>query len=257
MTLTDHLFQTLSQHFLYALNFWLLLCPDWLCFDWSFNSIRLLESWNDLRVSAIIIFATLLLIFVLKGSRDIHTALFLMIIPFLPASGIIRVGFVIAERILYIPSIGFCLLVGIGFNRLHRLHPRVNSISIDHALNLLWVYLYISCQICKICACFLCLLFVLRTNQRTRDWTNEKNLFESAIRVCPENAKVYYNIGRLASHNGDDKTAKIYYEHAIKLHPKYDAALMNLGNLYRTQNKLDTAETFIQKSIEITWVEIL
>ena len=39
-----------------------------------------------------------------------------MIIPFLPASGIVKLGFVIAERILYIPSIGYCMLIAIGFD---------------------------------------------------------------------------------------------------------------------------------------------
>lgn len=39
----------------------------------------------------------------------------MMVIPFLPASNIfIRVGFVIAERVLYLPSAGYCLLVALG-----------------------------------------------------------------------------------------------------------------------------------------------
>ena len=46
-------------------------------------------------------------------------ALSLTIIPFLPASNIVYpVGFVIAERILYIPSIGYCLLVSVGLNKM-------------------------------------------------------------------------------------------------------------------------------------------
>lgn len=43
-----------------------------------------------------------------------------------------------------------------------------------------------------------------------------------------------------------------YYKYAIELYPNYDAALMNLGNIYRTQNQLDLAEQLIRKSIEIT-----
>lgn len=45
-------------------------------------------------------------------------ALALTIVPFLPASGIVKLGFVIAERVLYIPSIGFCVLVALGLDRL-------------------------------------------------------------------------------------------------------------------------------------------
>ena len=50
-----------------------------------------------------------------KGKRMVLFALVLMIIPFIPASNLFfPVGFVIAERVLYMPSMGFCLLVGMG-----------------------------------------------------------------------------------------------------------------------------------------------
>ena len=40
----------------------------------------------------------------------------LMILPFLPASNLLfPVGFVLAERVLYLPSVGFCLLVALGY----------------------------------------------------------------------------------------------------------------------------------------------
>lgn len=45
-------------------------------------------------------------------------ALALTIVPFLPASGIVKLGFVIAERVLYLPSIGFNVLVVIGLEKL-------------------------------------------------------------------------------------------------------------------------------------------
>ena len=40
----------------------------------------------------------------------------MIILPFLPASNLFfPVGFVVAERILYIPSMGYCLLVSLGY----------------------------------------------------------------------------------------------------------------------------------------------
>lgn len=63
---------------------------------------------------------------------------------------------------------------------------------------------------------------------------------------------MYYNIGRLYSYKNDDGMAIKFYEEAIRLYPDYDAALMNLGNIYRAQNKLDLAEEYIQRSIDIT-----
>lgn len=43
-------------------------------------------------------------------------ALCLMVLPFIPASNLFfPVGFVVAERVLYVPSMGFCVLVAHGF----------------------------------------------------------------------------------------------------------------------------------------------
>lgn len=61
--------QTLSQQFLYSMNFWLLICPEWLCFDWSFGSIELVKTWLDVRVLAIFAFNVRLLHIILNGSR--------------------------------------------------------------------------------------------------------------------------------------------------------------------------------------------
>ena len=46
-------------------------------------------------------------------------SLALVALPFLPASNLFfPVGFVVAERVLYMPSMGFCLLVAAGCQRL-------------------------------------------------------------------------------------------------------------------------------------------
>lgn len=43
-------------------------------------------------------------------------ALSLIVLPFIPASNLFfPVGFVVAERVLYVPSMGFCVLVAHGF----------------------------------------------------------------------------------------------------------------------------------------------
>ena len=43
----------------------------------------------------------------------------MLVIPFIPASNVFfRVGFVIAERVLYLPVAGFCVLVILGATRL-------------------------------------------------------------------------------------------------------------------------------------------
>ena len=55
-----------------------------------------------------------------------------IIIPFLPASNLLfRVGFVVAERVLYLSSAGFCIIVAFGFEKLSttRAARQVNCIN--------------------------------------------------------------------------------------------------------------------------------
>lgn len=126
----------LSQNYLYVLNLYILLCPDWLSFDWSFDSIHLINDFTDIRIIFIVIFYIFLMTTVYLGlknnSTSILIALSILIIPFMPASGFIRLGFVVAERILYIPSIGLSVLVGIGLkNLLNRFQKKKNVRKIN------------------------------------------------------------------------------------------------------------------------------
>ena len=52
--------------------------------------------------------------------RWVCLSLALLCLPFLPSSNLLfPVGFVVAERVLYLPSMGACLLVAMGMQRLY------------------------------------------------------------------------------------------------------------------------------------------
>lgn len=120
-----------------------------------------------------------------------------LICPFLPASNIFfNVGFVLAERILYIPSAGYCLLVIIGLQKFSA------RFSLPKTLLLAYVML-------------IALLFV-RSWTRSSQWRNERLLFQSALDVCPLNAKVHYNIAKNAADAGNVDLAKLEYREALR-----------------------------------------
>lgn len=226
----------LSQQFLLVMNIWLMLCPHWLCYDWALGCVKLVTSIWDLRLQGVIGFYSVMLVALMNFRRlpGMMLALGLMIVPFLPASGIIRVGFVIAERTLYVPSVGFCLLSIYGF--LHWYEGTADKPIWRTSLRILLMLLFT--------------VMMLRTRQRASDWLNEENLFASALKVCPDNAKVHYNIARLATDSGNNTKAFIHYHKAIDLYPSYESALMNLGNLYREHGQLDTAEEYIRMALQ-------
>lgn len=121
--------QVLSQQYLYTINSWLLLCPDWLSFDWALGSVRLVEHITDPRCAAIVALIAFIGVGVLSLRRDTVLALALLIVPFLPASGLVGVGFVVAERVLYVPSMGFCALIALGLDKLCSMHKKRRHVS--------------------------------------------------------------------------------------------------------------------------------
>ena len=179
--------RALTFLFLPVFNFGLLLCPTTLSFDWSMDSISLVESLSDVRNVATILFYLVLTCVILRISKkilckselkatkkervDINVqvlSLSIMILSFLPATNaFFYVGFVVAERVLYIPSIGFSLLCGTS----------IASI-IDNSRG--------KRQMVSICLTVVFLLcFGMRTLDRNGDWKNEERLYRAGIKINP------------------------------------------------------------------------
>lgn len=106
------------------------------------------------------------------------TALAFMILPFAPASNLLfYVGFVVAERVLYIPSVGLCLLLGLGAGTLTRTWHRSERRSRIFMLALL-VMLSAMCG---------------NTIKRNLDWHDEESLFRSALHINPPKGKINFS----------------------------------------------------------------
>ena len=148
-------------------HFGLLLLPLRLSFDWSMDAIPPIQSlvydWRNLL--SIVFYTSFIYIIRLRSlSRYNANLIVLMSVPFLPATNLFSyVGLVAAERLVYLPSVGFCLLVAFGIRKLK---------SINRFLT-------------KICFFILLLTMAQKTRLRSNDWMNEFNLFSSAITINP------------------------------------------------------------------------
>lgn len=58
-------------------------------------------------------------------------------------------------------------------------------------------------------------------------------LFESAVRICPNNVKIYYNLAQFGALQGDHQKSLDYNLIANALKPHDIKTLINLGNAYR------------------------
>lgn len=143
-------------------------------------------------------------------------------LPFLPASNLFfYVGFVVAERLLYLPSVGFCLLVGYGVSKL---------LTCSH--------LHGSKTRCALLLSFSVLLAAmsLRTVRRNEDWRDEETLFRSAITVNPPKGKPL------------QLPACFDRFPLIQFHIPF-AALGNLGSVLSSQARYEEAKQVLQEAI--------
>nr|XP_020042297.1 transmembrane and TPR repeat-containing protein 2 isoform X2 [Castor canadensis] len=194
-------------------------------------------------------------------------SLSLLIIPFIPATNLFfYVGFVIAERVLYIPSMGFCLLITVGARALYvKVQKRFLKTLIFYATATLIVF------------------YGLKTAIRNGDWQNEEMLYRSGIKVNPakawgnlgnvlksqskiseaenayRNALYYrsnmadmlYNLGLLLQENSRFAEALHYYKLAIGSRPTLASAYLNTGIILMNQGKTEEARRTFLKCSEI------
>lgn len=134
----------------------------------------------------------------------------LVIAPFVPSSNVLfYVGTFIGERLLYLPSIGYCMLVGqavVSFAGDASLAGRHRSTRRP----LMAVFLV-----------FLLGGFLTRTVTRNRDWASEEALFTSAARVCPNSAKVQLNSAILMRRQSRWESALQMLDKAQSIEPTY------------------------------------
>ncbi|KAM9319222.1 protein O-mannosyl-transferase TMTC4 [Gastrophryne carolinensis] len=232
--------RVINYNYYYSLNGWLLLCPWWLCFDWSMGCIPLIKSLSDFRIIApsALWFCLFGLMYQALFSNNGQTRSILtmglgfLIIPFLPASNIFfRVGFAIAERVLYLPSVGYCMLVTYGYSRACKHFNKKKLVTLA-VLGLLAIN-------------------ILRCIHRSNQWKSEELLFQSALFVCPLNAKVHYNVGKNLADQGHQTDAIKFYREAVRLNPKYVHAMNNLGNILKEKEELNEAEQLLFRAVSI------
>lgn len=262
----------LTYSYLLAFNVWLLLAPITLCYDWQVGSIPLVETIWDVRNLATILLAVVMALLSLHcvaafkrlEHKEVLAGLLFLVFPFIPASNLFfRVGFVVAERVLYMPSMGYCILFVHGLSKLCAGLSRCGATSLMASTVLLL------------------LLFSWKTVKQNEIWLSRESLFRSGVQTLPHNAKVHYNYANFLKDQGRNKEAiyhyrtalklyprhasalnnlgtltkdmaeaKMYYQKALQLHPQHNRALFNLGNLLKSQEKTEEAIMLLKESIK-------
>jgi tetratricopeptide (TPR) repeat protein len=207
---------------------WLFLWPAHLSADYSYNAVPLYglraSGWEGakalLALAAAVGAALLAVLVAIRRRRAEKPLLFFLaffFVALLPASNlIVLIGSIMAERFLYLPSVGLAGAVVAAACAL----GRRGSFEQPAIRLLAWSALGV-----------LCLAFTARTYARNFDWRDDRALWASAADACPGSARPHYNLAReLERIPGRLPEAIAEYQAASRIEPDRADAHNNLGN---------------------------
>ena len=195
---------------------WLFVWPARLSADYSYDAVPLF-GWRldgeDAKAAialAVWLCAAALAVRWRRTWKSMFFFLAFFFVALLPVSNlIIPIGTIMAERFVYLPSVGLagCVVVAIGMISVRRTPAA-------------WI-----------AAVVVCLALVARTHARNLDWHDDLSLWSSAAEVAPGSAKVHNNLGyALLQIPGRLSEALAEYQTALRIRPDYPEAHYNLGN---------------------------
>ncbi len=198
---------------------WQYLCqlvvPIRLSADYSFNEIPLAMSFADPRfvLAAVAFTATAFVVAVaVRRTPVLVMAVLFLVVPLALTSNVLfPIGTIKAERLLYFPSIGWCLALA----ALATLGARAES--------RLWLPLL----------ALLLTAFAARSWIRNHDWRDNATLFAATLFESPASAKAHHNIAATLQQHGRLNEAMAHYRRALEIYPEYAQAAAGIGNIYQ------------------------
>ncbi|KAJ6225510.1 hypothetical protein RDWZM_004055 [Blomia tropicalis] len=264
----------LTYSYLAVFNIGLMISPEQQAYDWQTGSIQLVDSivvniWTQINSNHTSPSPPSMTTMeqckemkpnVYSSSHAMFVSILFIILPYLPASNLfLTVGFVVAERLLYIPSIGFLCLICAGIEQMKQA---------SHCRSKWQTWLERAVRLCQLVFTCLTIVFAFKTIQQNRVWSSRENLYKSGIMNVPENAKAHYNYANLQqdignfddamrhyhtaiSNRGQTWEAIILMERSIRLDKRFGESYEALATLYAQIGQVAIAERLHMRAIRL------
>ncbi|UCF06321.1 MAG: tetratricopeptide repeat protein [bacterium] len=134
----------------------------------------------------------------------------------------------IAERYLYAPSVGFCIIVAVFLRHLYdRRFEHMPAVFQRYAALL--------------CIAIVCVFSALMTIRRNADWESDITLWSKTVRQQPSSMIAYNNLGYAYQRAGMLDSAARAYQSAIIINPTYVMSRYNLASILAKRERYDEA----------------
>jgi protein O-mannosyl-transferase len=176
---------------------------------------------------------------ILKGKKDLISfgILFFILTLSIVSNLIFPIGTNMGERFMFMPSIGFCLVISAFILEyfVNSKENRINNLNVIYGM-----------------AGILTLLFSVKTVTRNPVWKDDKTLFFNDVKTSSNSAKLQNACGGVccteAGLEKDEAKKAILYQQsiqyltkALQIHPTYKDALLNRGIGYYNLKNFDEA----------------
>ncbi len=205
----------------------LLLVPWPLSSDYSYDAIAVLPALSARNVAAagaLVLAGFGLWQWALKDKRVGFAAAFFSATLFLVSNIPFPIGTIMGERLLYLPSVSFCLLAALGLERAPRRARAVAATVILSGYGVL---------------CW----------NRNRDWADDSSVFLAALRSSPGSIKAMTNAGYAYLALGRPKEARRELLRAVAKDGRYALTHSTLALAYRKLGEPAKAEAELKTAL--------
>ncbi len=238
---------TVFQYFLnipplFAEYIRLLFYPVGLNVFYSFHPVLSVGEYEFLPLLPLLLFLPLLSFLLIKYKRTALFCIFFALLALSPALYIPGVGVrgnAFAERYLYIPSVGFSILIS-AF--VYRLVIKLKTPGVFRGRVPVFLAVIV----------FIAAVFSVQTVLRNRVWESNYTLWKDAAKKTTDSKVVYINLGSAAGRAGRSAEAIDAYKRAYAIAPDSPEIFNNLGVEYLESGRLDEAFAAFQKALSLT-----
>ncbi|MCD6012096.1 MAG: hypothetical protein K0Q79_1958 [Flavipsychrobacter sp.] len=221
----------------------LLFIPYPLISDYSYNTVPLAtfhNPWVGLTMGIFVFFAIvgILRLVVIRKDPAAFGIMFFLITLALFSNVFFLVGATMAERFLFFPSVGFCIVVAAIAEK------------------------FLSHKITAVALLFVAVTYAAVTIARNTHWKDAYTLYKKDIEHAPNAHRLFYYLGSTIINDAIDETdlatkAKKmedgigYLKRSLAIYPGFTELYPQIGNSYLKINALDSAERYTLKAIEL------
>jgi len=235
----------------------LLFIPNPLVCDYSFNSIPFSHFSDPVVLVSLTIYVFLIfygLKRLIKNHRDPYAfgILFFLITISLFSNILIPIGTMMGERLLFFPSVGFCLVAALLIEKLAKKSAGMEKKVLINKIGLAFI-LPIS------------LVYAFLAIERNREWFDNYTLYKTDLEKAPEDTRLNYYLGteieleeiadttniNTVKQKQNLNEAILYLKKSEAIYPDFGSCQMSLWNAYFMSREYDSAITHLKKAIKI------